>query len=63
MGFVWVDGHMICDDGHAYKVGAGQSDNPLPVNTLNRSKVCPSTDAALSQLLAAASPPRVVWRF
>jgi hypothetical protein len=39
MGYVWVDGHMVCQDFKTYKPGAGDVDNPLPVNILNRSKV------------------------
>ena len=38
MGYVWVDGHMVCQDAHTYKPGAGTTDNPLPVNTFKRSK-------------------------
>ena len=38
MGYVWVDGHMVCQDAHTYKPGAGSTDNPLPVNTFKRSK-------------------------
>mgnify|MGYP004087362583 CR=1 FL=1 len=29
--FVWVDGHMICQDNHAYNVALGSGDNPLPI--------------------------------
>ena len=25
MGFVWIDGHMVCQDGHTYSPGAGDS--------------------------------------
>ena len=32
MGFVWVDGHMVCQDDYTYKPQAGSTDNPLPVN-------------------------------
>lgn len=38
MGYVWVDGHMVCQDAYTYKPGAGSTDNPLPVNTFKRSK-------------------------
>jgi hypothetical protein len=38
VGFVWVDGHMVCQDGHAYRPDAGKIDNPLPVNLFNRTK-------------------------
>jgi hypothetical protein len=38
MGYVWVDGHMVCQDPFTYKPGAGTTDNPLPVNTFKRSK-------------------------
>lgn len=34
VGFVWVDGHMVCQDGHAYHPGSGTTDNPLSVNVL-----------------------------
>ena len=30
-GWVWVDGHQVCNDGNAYKLGPGSFDNPLPV--------------------------------
>ena len=30
-GWVWVDGHQVCNDGNAYKLGAGSFDNPLPM--------------------------------
>lgn len=29
--FVWVDGHMICQDNHAYVVDPTVMDNPLPI--------------------------------
>jgi hypothetical protein len=36
LGFVWVDGHLICQDGNAYpQQGPGGSDNPLPINVFN----------------------------
>ena len=30
-GWVWVDGHQVCNDGNVYKLGAGSFDNPLPM--------------------------------
>ena len=32
LGFVWVDGHLVCQDGNAYQNQASDTDNPLPVN-------------------------------
>lgn len=29
--FVWIDGHMICQDNHAYVVAPDVMDNPLPI--------------------------------
>jgi hypothetical protein len=29
--FVWIDGHMICQDNHAYVVDPTVMDNPLPI--------------------------------
>ena len=29
--FVWIDGHMICQDNHAYVVDPKVMDNPLPI--------------------------------
>ena len=34
VGFVWVDGHMVCQDGHAYHPDSGSTDNPLSINLL-----------------------------
>lgn len=34
VGFVWVDGHMVCQDGHAYHPSDGSTDNPLSINLL-----------------------------
>jgi len=33
VGFVWIDGHLVCQDGNTYNVSAGAADNPLPVRT------------------------------
>ena len=38
MGYVWVDGHMVCQDAYTYRPGVGNTDNPLPVNTFKRTK-------------------------
>eukprot|EP01045_Picozoa_sp_COSAG04_P000646 COSAG04_NODE_17_length_40288_cov_9.152728_2_plen_784_part_00 len=33
LGFVWVDGHLVCADGNAYGTqGVGATDSPLPIN-------------------------------
>jgi hypothetical protein len=29
--FVWIDGHLVCQDGRAYHVDVGNYDNPLPI--------------------------------
>ena len=29
--FLWVDGHLVCQDGNTYQVAASSTDNPLPV--------------------------------
>ena len=29
--FVWIDGHLVCQDGKAYTVAVGNYDNPLPI--------------------------------
>ena len=34
VGFVWMDGHMVCQDGHAYHPDSGSTDNPLSINLL-----------------------------
>ena len=34
VGFVWLDGHLVCQDGNVYKLSASQSDNPLPIRRL-----------------------------
>ena len=33
--FVWVDGHMICQDNHAYVVDPTVMDNPLPIQGMD----------------------------
>ena len=33
MGYVWVDGHMVCQDNITYKSYGGGATNPLPINT------------------------------
>ena len=39
LGFVWIDGHLVCHDGHAYTTeGPGNMDNPLPINVFNLSR-------------------------
>jgi hypothetical protein len=38
LGYVWVDGHMVCQDGKSYQPDPGDTDNPLPINTFKRSK-------------------------
>lgn len=42
IGFVWVDGHLVCQDGNAYRPPVGTTDNPLPINTLSQSRVVQS---------------------
>jgi hypothetical protein len=32
MGFVWVDGHMVCHDGNTYQTKAEDMDDSLPIN-------------------------------
>jgi hypothetical protein len=38
LGFVWIDGHLVCQDGHAYQPSDSTTDNPLPVNTVTSTK-------------------------
>lgn len=38
VGFVWIDGHMVCQDGHAYHPDSGTTDNPLSINTFSHTK-------------------------
>ena len=38
LGFVWIDGHLVCQDGNAYQPSDGTTDNPLPVNTVASTK-------------------------
>jgi Trehalase len=35
MGFVWVDGHMVCQDGNTYQTNADDMDDALPMNNNN----------------------------
>jgi len=36
LGWVWIDGHQVCGDGHAYTLVEGTYDNPLPITTTQR---------------------------
>ena len=36
LGWVWVDGHQVCGDGHAYTLVKGTFDNPLPITQQQR---------------------------
>ena len=31
MGFFWIDGHLLCQDGNVYNVTESSTDNPLPI--------------------------------
>ena len=39
-GFVWLDGHLICSDGHAYEP-RDEIDNPIPIINLERKSIYP----------------------
>lgn len=39
-GWVWIDGHQVCGDGHAY-VPRDEIDNPLPIRTTHRKQDYP----------------------
>ena len=36
-GWVWVDGHLVCDDGHVFHPYNDEYDNPLLIRTTNKS--------------------------
>lgn len=44
LGFVWIDGHLVCQDGNAYTNGDDEIDNPLPINMFHDS-LLGSTDS------------------
>lgn len=31
MRFMWIDGHLLCQDGHVYNITHSSTDNPLPI--------------------------------
>ena len=39
MAYVWIDGHLVCQDGSSYKPAAGDCDNPLPINSFPQASV------------------------
>jgi hypothetical protein len=41
LGFAWVDGHLVCQDGNAYVNDPATTDNPLPVNLFKDSLLGP----------------------
>eukprot|EP00750_Incisomonas_marina_P011382 INCI16371.1.p1 GENE.INCI16371.1~~INCI16371.1.p1 ORF type:complete len:914 (-),score=108.51 INCI16371.1:2333-5074(-) len=42
LGFVWVDGHLVCQDGNAYTNSDDEIDNPLPINMFHDSLLGPT---------------------
>ena len=66
-GWVWIDGHLVCGDGHAY-LPRDEIDNPLPIRTARKQEypfrahiTRNDTDACRTGAVAAPSV-KIYWK-